>query len=556
MKKAFEALSRRKIPPNRLITKELARQICMLASESGRQVALLVDRRGRVAHSILGDRNHILIPDLSYMRRGHGRLRGLRCIRTARTPGLTEEDLTDLALLRLDAMASIHADEAGSPGKVEVAYLLPPGSGNKRWEVRSYHHPSQLPPTFLDEVTSLEEEIYRTVASSTNNRGGERAILVHASPLPTREAKNSLLELERLAASAGIQVDEKIHQRVPKFNPAYLMGKGKLSQILIRSLHLGSTMVIFDQELTPVQVNNVAKMMDLKVLDRTQLILDIFANQAKSRDGKLQVELAQLRYLLPRLVGKGTAMSRLMGGIGGRGPGETKLEVDRRRVKQRIGSLERQLQKMGKRRRERRKRQGRSSMTKVAIIGYTNAGKSTLLNRLSQAQVEAEDRLFATLDPTTRRLRLPSGRVVLLADTVGFIRSMPPEIVRAFKATLEELEEADCLLHLLDASSPAVRTEKETVEELLAQLGLDAIPRIVAYNKIDALDHNGLGTGQSHHHSFISARSGQGLKELLMRLDETLPASRHSDRKSRSQGRGGDRTHCEGLLGQYHSLDP
>jgi GTP-binding protein HflX len=351
----------------------------------------------------------------------------------------------------------------------------------------------------------------------------ERAILVHASALPRAEAERSLSELEQLARSSDTEILERIWQRTPRYNPAHLLGRGKLGEILMKGLYLGATLVVFDQDLSPVQVNNIAKMVDLKVIDRTQLILDIFARRAQSKEGKIQVELAQLRYLLPRLIGRGTAMSRLMGGIGGRGPGETKLEVDRRRVKQRIGSLERELKGLSRGRKERRKRRTRDRISLVSIIGYTNAGKSTLLNRLTGSNVFAEDRLFATLDPTTRHLALPDGRNILLADTVGFIRHMPKELKVAFRATLEELQDAGLFLHVVDLTSQYKQEEIEAVEKILEEMGLSETPRILVFNKADLLGEDRFRPKAKRF--AVSATTGVGLPELVEALASRLRVS-------------------------------
>ena len=473
---------------------------------------------------IAGDFHSITIPDISRFRRGSGRLRGLRCIHThlGKDHGLSLEDITDMALLRLDAMVAVEVQDDGLPGIVHIGHLLPPNPSGEQWHIESFRHASQVDIPFENFILELEQEIEQKSGARKTGIAAERAMLVHAGPAPAEEAERSLAELKELARSAGVDVVEVIRQRIMRYNPGHLMGKGKLRDILMQGLYLGATMIIFDQELSPVQVNNIARMVDLKVIDRTQLILDIFARRARSRGGKLQVELAQLRYLLPRLVGRGTAMSRLMGGIGGRGPGETKLEVDRRRVKQRIGSLERELKGLQKGRRERRKKRNRAGKPVVSIIGYTNAGKSTLLNRLTGSDVLAENRLFATLDPTTRRIRLDSGTEVLLADTVGFIRNMPADIKTAFRSTLEELEDASLFLHVVDASSSFRNEELKAVEDILEDMGLSHVPRIVLFNKADMLGKDASDMRQGPERIKISARTGMGLGRLREAMDSRL----------------------------------
>ena len=488
-----------------------------------RQVGVMVNRRGIIRYVILGNHHSILIPDISFYRRGLGRLKGLRCIHTHfnKNEGINTEDLSDLALLRLDAMVTIEVKDS-LPGQVCFAHLLPPNPENRHWEILTFQHPSAIDLSFGDFIQELETEIQKSQEGLSLNETDERAILVHASQHPRFEAEQSLAELAELARSSNVEVLEKIWQRVPRYNPAHLLGKGKLREILMKGLYLGATMVIFDQDLGAVQLNNIARMVDLKVIDRTQLILDIFARRAQSKEGKIQVELAQLRYLLPRLVGRGTAMSRLMGGIGGRGPGETKLEEDRRRVKQRISSLERELKGLSRGRRERRKRRAKEALPVISIIGYTNAGKSTLLNQLTGSKVFAEDRLFATLDPTTRRLVLPRARDVLLADTVGFIRHMPSDLRVAFKATMEELEDAHLFLHVVDATSSYKKMEIMAVEQILKEMDLLKIPRILVYNKIDLLEGNNTATSNPEA-VHISAVTKEGIDTLIDMLAERFP---------------------------------
>lgn len=521
----MERLSRRRLPPNRIVTPELARTMTEFAVALRRQVGLLVDRQGNIQHMIVGDNQAILIPDLTPYRRGPGRLRGLRCLHVhlESGQGLSSEDLTDLALLRLDAMVAIEA-RVGLPGPVHVAHLLPPNPDGKQSEVQSYDHPSAVDLPFDRFIWELEAEIQRVQGARDLAGQEEQAILVHASPRSRPEAERSLAELAELSRSANVLVLKQVCQRIGRFSPAHLLGLGKLREILMEGLYLGATLVIFDQELTPVQVNNIARLVDLKVIDRTQLILDIFASRAKSREGKIQVELAQLRYLLPRLVGRGTAMSRLMGGIGGRGPGETKLEVDRRRIKQRITSLEGELNGLARGRRERRKRRTRAGLPVISIIGYTNVGKSTLLNHLTGSSVLVEDRLFATLDPTSRRLRLPDDRLALLADTVGFIRHMPKELQVAFRATLEELEEARLFLHVVDVTSAYRQEEVQAVNDTLEVMGFHEIPRIMVWNKIDLVaPEEVLPNCKAGVH--VSAKTGKGLKDLRMALAGSLLVS-------------------------------
>ena len=297
-----------------------------------------------------------------------------------------------------------------------------------------------------------------------------------------------MAELRELARTARVEVIDEFIQRPRSLNPRFLMGEGKMRDVVIQALQHGASMLIFDQELTPAQIRSISAMTELKVIDRSQLILDIFARRAKSLDGKVQVELAQLKYLLPRLTGRGVQMSRLMGGIGGRGPGETKLETDRRRIRDRIASLERELKELSRGRSQRRQQRIKAGVPIVSIVGYTNAGKSTLLNALTKSDVFTEDLLFATLDTSTRRLRFPREREVIITDTVGFIRSLPKSLMGAFKATLEELQDADLLLHVVDASNPRFEDQIAQVRAILAELELGDKQELLVFNKADLLD--------------------------------------------------------------------
>jgi len=491
-----------------------------------RQIAVLINRKGIITHVICGDQHGIFIPNLEEFRRGTFRLKGLRCIHTALSKhrGVTNEDLTDLALLRLDAMMIIGV-KGGLPATFHLAYLLPPDDEGHKWKIESFNSLTDIPYNFNHFVRELEQNIETRCRLRAISGAEERAILVHASSKGEEFAKRSLDELERLAETCNVQVVDKVYQRIGRYNPAHLIGKGKLKEILISGLYLGATIIIFDQNLTPVQANNISRMMDLKIIDRTQLILDIFARHATTKGGKLQVELAQLRYTLPRLVGKGTAMSRLMGGIGGKGPGETKLEVDRRRIKQRISSLEKSLKELSKRRAQRRKKRKRDMIPVISIIGYTNAGKSTLLNRLTKSTVTVADKLFATLDPSTRLLFL-NGKKILLSDTVGFITNMPSDIKLAFKATLEELEDSNAFIHVVDASNPFIYEEIEATEEILDEIGLLETKRLLVLNKYDLLDDEGQKKIKKIDGLPVSAKTGLGINRLLSSIEDLIKPNR------------------------------
>lgn len=553
----LEKLFKRRIPPRQIVTQEFARQLSEASHEIHRQVGVLVNRNGYVEHVVVGNAHSIVLPDLKRVRMGGDRFRGLRCLHTHLSgEGLTQDDLTDLALLRLDLMAAIDVRSDGMPGIVRVAHLLPANgrSGSSLdeeesaaedptiWGFLDPQVPSQLDVDFIELIESLEEEVARARHVRNPRDKRDRAILVGVTTGSATSAQESLTELRELARSAEVVVLDSIIQRRTKLDPRSLVGRGKLDELIIRSLQLGADVIIFDQNLSPAQVRAINEATDLKIIDRTQLILDIFAQRAQSREGKIQVELAQLKYMLPRLTGSGIEMSRLMGGIGGRGPGETKLEVDRRRVRERIHLLEKQIEQIRTSRRVQRTRRMRRDLPIISIVGYTNAGKSTLLNALTASQVNAEDLMFATLDPTSRRLRLPRDREVIINDTVGFIRDLPPDLITAFRATLEEMEGSDILIHLVDASSTQIEEHIESVKKILNDLNLSGIPRLLVYNKADLLNDEGLeNMRQATDAVIISALDRNSLLPMIERVSQMLEQSNgtqsekfEEDRNSRS----------------------
>ena len=461
---------------------------------------MLIDRKGHIQYVMVGDNRGIELPDFKRVRVASGRFRGLRCVHThLRGEQLTQDDLTDLALLRLDLMAAIDVDSnTGLPGLVHAAHLLPLHAGDLDHatapDVYAFLEPrmaSQLDLDFLALIDSLEEEMARNRRAARRAEVRDRTILVGVATGPLADAEESMAELAELASSAGVMVQDKIIQRRSAIDPRTVLGKGKLDELIIRALQLGADMLVFDSELSPTQVRSLSETTDLKIIDRSQLILDIFTQRAQSKEGKIQVELAQLKYLLPRLIaGQDSAFSRLAGGIGGRGPGETKLETDRRRVRDRINRLERAIEEQRQRRQERRKARSRQALPVISIVGYTNAGKSTLLNALTNSEVHAEQRMFATLDPTSRRLRLPREQEVIINDTVGFIRDLPPDLLSAFRATLEEISGSTLLIHTVDISNPRWPQQIQSVKRILADLELSDIPTIVALNKSDLVDEH------------------------------------------------------------------
>jgi len=491
--KALERVYRRRVPLDRIATPELIRSLAEASRETGRQVGALVHRSGSIDFVVVGSATGLMLPDIGRLRAAEGRFRALRLVHThLYNEPLTHDDIVDLTRLRLDLVAGVLLDREGEPLRFTWAYNVPPGPGREApYETVGPVPHGQPQPDFGALIGSLEAEFARHFRARTVRAKDGLAILIHVGEKGRRgafaSAESRLSELAALAETAGVAVADRVIQLRDSLDPKLVLGSGKLAEVVMRAIELDVETLIFDADLTPAQAHGIAERTDLKVLDRTQLILDIFAQRAESRDGKLQVELAQLKYTLPRLGQKDDALSRLTGGIGGRGPGETKLEIGGRRARERIQRLERELLQIAKQRGVRQQRREHSGLTRVAIVGYTNAGKSTLLNALTAAAVVAEDKLFATLDPRARRLRLPSGRVLIVSDTVGLIRHMPKALFAAFRATFEEAAGADFLLELCDASSPELAEHLETTELVLAELGLVNTPRLRVYSKVDRL---------------------------------------------------------------------
>ena len=536
-RRALERLTQRRLPPAALLTQEFARQLAKVSRTIRRQVGALIDRRGTVTWVGVGDAHRIELPDLKRQRVAGARLRGLRCVHThlADEP-LTRDDLADLVLLRLDLMAALTVSETGLPGVVHAAHLRPPGRPEQErseddtpWELLAPVPPSQLDLDCLTLLGDLERAFARFAPVRPGRRFSGRAILVGVgeSSLPL---EGVVEELGELARDAGLEVVDTVVQRRARVDSRTLIGRGKLEALVIRALDRGADLILFARDLSPSQARNISQATDLKVLDRTQLILDIFARRATSREGKLQVELAQLRYRLPRLVQRDTSLSRLGGGIGGRGPGETRLEVDRRRVRDRIGRLQRDLVQVAVIREVRRKRRDARGLPVVSLVGYTNAGKSTLLNRLTRSRVAAGDRMFETLDPANRRLRVPVEREVLLADTVGFIHDLPEDLIEAFRGTLEEISAASLLLQVVDASDSRLETRAGAVEGLLGDLGFSDIPRIVLFNKVDRLDPPARAALPERLAGVeacrVSGVTGEGLEDLVGEIGRLIPMRR------------------------------
>lgn len=483
--KGLERIAGRRVNPDMVISPELAKELCTVAFELGRQVGVLLSRAGQVEAVMVGDHRSIMIPALKQFRASGGRLKGLRCVHTHLAgEDLSEDDLMDLLFLRLDMMTVVTMDQGGTIW-LHSAHLVPQSVAGRNWVLLAPEIPSRQSRSCRDFIGVLEDEFAKARPVREIDAGRDRAILISVTPLSKAKAQESMDELSELARSAEVIVLDTVVQRRDKINPRLILGKGKLGEIMLTALRLNANLLIFDQELNPSQVRSITDHTEMRVIDRTQLILDIFARRALSREGKLQIEMAQLKYMLPRLTTRDDALSRLTGGIGGRGPGETRLEVDRRRINDRLGKLGKKLKEVGREREQRRSRRRKKDLPVLSLVGYTNAGKSTLLNTLTNSAIVAEDKLFATLDPTSRRLRFPEDVEVIITDTVGFIRHLPEELLKAFKATLEELHEADVLVHVIDLSNPRCEDHIQVVEELLRELELDGIPCLKVFNKID-----------------------------------------------------------------------
>lgn len=537
-RRTMERIYRRRVPLSSITTPELVRSLCDASRETKRQVGALVHRSGSVEWVIVGSATGLMLPDIGRLRAAQGRFRALRLIHTHLFgEPLTHDDLVDLTRLRLDLVCAIQLNPAFDPRSITWAHNVPKRADEA--DKPAYEITGPLPfgrpmPDFGQLIASLEAEFSRRGRVREVER--QRAILVHVgdkkTPGALGRARSSLDELDSLAMTAGVEIVDRIVQLRDRIDPKLVMGRGKLEDVVMRAIELDAEVLVFDRDLSPGQASGIAAHTDLHVIDRTQLILDIFAQRAETKDGKLQVELAQLKYRLPRLSQKDDSLSRLTGGIGGRGPGETTLEIGRRRARERVTRLERELKQLARQRDHRRRKRRQSELPVVAIVGYTNAGKSTLLNTLTGAGVLAEDKLFATLDTRARRLYLPDGRCAILTDTVGFIRNMPQDLFAAFRATFEEAADADLLLEVVDASNPEQDDHAETTAALLRQLELSHLPRLVVKNKVDLLSNEERAAVSADPNSVaICARDKSSTGRLLDKIAELMadtPAWRRS----------------------------
>ncbi len=528
---------------------ELARHLTEISSDLGRQVGVLISRDGAIRNVIVGDATQLMLPDIGRLRGRGGRFRGLRLVHThLKGEPLSADDLNDLALLRLDMVAMVEVDAAGLPGRVEAAHLDPgalaieddaAGNGDSGSDgdrppasrdpfVHSHARNVQtLHLDFQSTIAALEDEFARVVSRSAGAAGAERALVIGI--VPDDDHFDETLELVR---SADVVIAGTSRQRRRRIHPKTVVGKGKLQEIVLEAMRRNAEVAIFDIDLKPAQARAFEDATGLKAIDRTQLILDVFAQRARSGDGKLQVELAQLRYSLPRLTEKDAGLSRLTGGIGGRGPGETVMEIGRRRIRDRIRALEKRVAQLSKQRDLRRRLRRREGIPVLSIIGYTNAGKSTLLNALTNSNIEAADKLFVTLDPTSRRLRFPREGEVVITDTVGFIADLPEDLIAAFRATLEELAHASLLLHVIDAADLHIDEKIVAVERLLQGLDLSHVPVLRVLNKADLLpDDHVAGLARRLEAAPVSAVNREGLPGLIAAVEDRLGLSlrRHTD---------------------------
>ncbi len=541
--KRLQRLLQERIPERSVLTLDLAESMAEFSHETGEVVSVTVNRRGQVVNITVGQPKDVETPELKGFRSGPGRLCGQRIIYTSfngnQNQGPNKEDLQCLARHRLDALAQVKVDEHGqfsrSKGEqgmladvVYLAHLLPTRDGEgKLWKVQEPMTARKAQEEEFDKmILALEDEFRRVAPGLPIAEGEERAILagVIMGGQDSWQVEDSLDELAQLAKTAGATVCGRLTQARLQPDPRSFLGSGKVQELALMVQEYGANLVIVDHELNANQQRNLEDAVGVKVIDRTELILDIFAQRANTREGKLQVELAQLKYLYPRLVGKGLTLSRLGGGIATRGPGETKLEIDRRRIRDRINLLERETVRIRSYRDTQRRKRITEKLPVVALTGYTNSGKSTLLNSLTKSGAIVEDKLFATLDPATRRTVLPDNSPVLITDTVGFIQKLPTSLVAAFGATLEEVVVADVLLHVVDASHPNVMEQIISVHDVLSELHAVDKPMITVLNKADKARHEDLAwlASQLPNPIIVSAKDRTGLGRLMEKIQEIL----------------------------------
>lgn len=535
--KQLQRLYHQRLPGDRITTPEFAQRLAAVSTEIGQPVCAYINRRGQVIRVGVGTVRQTQIPPLELPRYGAERLSGIRCISTQlKSEPPSEGTLTAMALQRLDALVILVASGGGferrgggATGYVQeafLAHLVPHPEAS--WTVSPAMSLDMISQQdFLDLTESLETEFQREFVAQQVDADHDRALLVGVltGRLTAQAFQDSLVELARLVETAGGEVMHVVRQKRTHPHPQTVVGEGKVQEIALAAQTVGASLVVFDRDLSPAQVRNLEMQIGVRVVDRTEVILDIFAQRAQTGAGKLQVELAQLEYMMPRLAGRGRSMSRLGGGIGTRGPGETKLETDRRAIQRRISRLQNDVNQLQAHRSRLRQRRQNHEVPSIAVVGYTNAGKSTLLNALTNAEVYTADQLFATLDPTSRRLMLTDAvnhqsLEIVLTDTVGFIHDLPPSLMDAFRATLEEVTEADALLHVVDLSHPAWQSQIRAVMAILSEMPVTPGPALVVFNKIDQVNGDALALAQSEFPQalFISASDRLGFETLRQRL--------------------------------------
>lgn len=477
-----------------LVSQELAVKLADITEYINREISVYITRSGQIIEIAVGDNATVELPSFSG-RRGAGRLSGIRCIHThpGGNPYLSGVDISALKNNKYDAMVAIGVVSPDFT-KSELTFGLITGIDSNENYTAECYGPYSIEDAeninFVNTVSTIERILDKQTGTASLQVMSERAILIgmewgRNDSLWTVE--DSLEELKQLADTAGATVIKKFIQKRPKPDPAFFIGRGKVQELALYAQQENIDLCIFDDELSPAQQRNIESVMGIRILDRTALILDIFAQRARTNEGKLQVELAQLQYTLPRIMGKGLMLSRLGGGIGTRGPGETKLEVDRRRIRDRIAFIKDQIEKVKAVRSLHRSKRKKNNVFEVSLVGYTNAGKSTLLNTLTNSDIYAKDQLFATLDPTTRQLTLPNKQEIIITDTVGFIQRLPHQLIAAFRSTLEVVTEADLLVHVIDVSHELYKEQAAAVHEVLKEIGAETKPVITVYNKIDKL---------------------------------------------------------------------
>lgn len=513
-----------------LISEELALLLRDISESIGREVSVYVDRKGIISSVSVGSDHAVSLQDTG-SRRSLWRLSGITAIHThpSGTSRLSGVDISTLKNLRLDGMAALAWKDAEAMPLLSLGLITDLTDDGvpvaEEFGPYSAKEAARIPYGTL--LQTIERILGKKTRSEKTGKEVERAMLVslHWGEDCSRYCvEDSVEELAQLAETAGAIVAAKFVQSRPKPDPVFFIGKGKVEEMALFAQQEDIDLCLVDDDLSPAQQRNLEQALGVRIIDRTGLILDIFAKRARTSEGKLQVELAQLQYLLPRIMGQGASLSRLGGGIGTRGPGETKLEVDRRRIRDRIGFLEAQIEKMKGARRTQQKAREKSRIKQVCLVGYTNAGKSSLLNALTHSEIYAENQLFATLDPTTRQLSLPNKEVCTLTDTVGFIQRLPHQLVAAFRSTLEVVKGADLLLHVIDVSHELHEKQEEAVLSVLKELGVTDTPILTVYNKIDKLpDHEGLKKRLDREESLaISARSGEGIPALIKKIASFL----------------------------------